>query len=71
MIQKSFLDVMTKEQLDDEFNRDVEGMVKHYHTGRVIYITAGISPDQAIDDLFDEMKQIWLRRLELETKGGE
>lgn len=71
MIQKDFLEAMTQEQLDAEFNQDVEVMLKQYNTDPAIYNMAGISPIQAIDNLFDEMKQIWLKRLALELKGGE
>lgn len=71
MIQKEILEAMTQEQLDAEFNRDVEVMMKQYDSDYVIYIITGISPTQVMDDLFNEMKQIWLKRLSLELKGGE
>lgn len=70
MIQKEFLEVMTKEQLNTEFNRDIEVMM-NYYANPVIFHLAGISPSNGIDDLFDEMKQIWLKHLELDLKGGE
>ncbi|MBO1304648.1 hypothetical protein JZO70_00635 [Enterococcus sp. 669A] len=71
MIQKEILEAMTQEQLDAEFNRDVEVMMKQYDSDYIIYITTGISPTQVMDNLFNEMKQIWLKRLSLELKGGE
>lgn len=70
MIQKEFLEAMTKEQLDAEFNRDIEVMM-NYYTNPLIFQLAGISPSNGIDDLFSEMKQIWLKRLALELEGGE
>lgn len=70
MIQKELLEVMTKEQLNTEFTRDIEVMM-NYYANPVIFLLSGISPSNGIDDLFDEMKQIWLKRLALELKGGE
>ncbi|MFS1019261.1 hypothetical protein ACFC9N_08150 [Enterococcus casseliflavus] len=71
MIQKEILEAMTQEQLDAEVDRDVEVMIKQYDTDYVIHIMAVISLAQAIDDLFNEMKQIWIKRLSLELIGGE
>gem|GEM_PF-6099496 len=71
MIQKEFLNTMTKAQLDAEFNRDAQVMLKQYNTDYTFYIMAGLPPTKAIDNLFEEMKQIWLKRLEQELKGGE
>lgn len=62
---------MSKEQLDKEFNNDVKMMLGYYNKKIIIYKIAGVNPEQAIDDLFTEMKQIWLQRLSLEVKGGK
>ncbi|HAP2799104.1 TPA: hypothetical protein ACWLUR_002498 [Enterococcus faecalis] len=69
MIQKEFLEIMIKEQLNTEFNRDIEVMM-NYYANPVIFHLAVIYPSNGIDDLFDEMKQIWLKRLALELKNG-
>lgn len=62
---------MTKEQLDDEFFKDVTVVVNHYKGGLLPSLIENIPPGEKIDILFCEMKQIWLRRMELEMKGSE
>lgn len=71
MIQKSFLEKMSKEQIDFEFQELANKMVSTYNNGILFFRIAGIPPEQAIGDLFDEMKQIWLQRLVLSMKEGE
>ncbi|EGO7681665.1 hypothetical protein [Enterococcus faecalis] len=70
MIQKEILQTMSKAQLNTEFTRDIEVML-NYYAKPILFQSAGISPSTGIDDLFAEMKQIWLKRLELDLKGGE
>lgn len=71
MIDEKFLKKMSREQLDQEFNNDIIVMKNYFSSKSVIFMIAGVNPEQAIDDLFGEMKQIWLQRLSLELKGGE
>lgn len=71
MIHNNYLDTMTKVQLDIAFQNLMNNMVNMYNGKLLLFRIAGIPPEEAIDDLFAEMKQIWLRRLTLEMKGGE
>lgn len=71
MIDNQILKRMTKVQLDEEFLNDMKSLKNIYNSNHVAFVLAGISPETAIDDLFREIKQIWLQRLTLELKGGE
>lgn len=71
MIDEKYLKKMSKEQLDQVFDNDVRVIQNYYNSGLIINKISGVTPEQAINDIFDEMKQIWVQSLSIEIKGGK
>ena len=56
MIENQVLSKMSKKELDQEFYRELESLENLYRSKPSVYSFAGINPEQAINDLFDELK---------------
>lgn len=65
MIEKSILERMTIADLSAMFEANKRSMNQMFNNS-FVFVVAGINPETAIDDLFDEMKQIWLKKIEIE-----
>ncbi|EAL4079000.1 hypothetical protein C3V08_08675 [Campylobacter jejuni] len=65
MIEKSMLEKMTIADLSAMFEENKRSMNQMFNNS-FVFVVAGINPETAIDDLFDEMKQIWLKKIEME-----
>lgn len=70
MIEKSEIEKMDIAGLTAMFSINKESMDKLFKDSAFIKIS-GLHPERVIDDLFNEMKQIWLKKIELEESVGK
>lgn len=65
MIEKSMLEKMTIADLSAMFEHNKRSMNEMFSNSDV-FLISGVNSETAIDDLFSEMKQIWLKKIEIE-----
>lgn len=65
MIEKSILEKMTIADLSAMFEDNKRSMNEMF-SNSYVFLIADVNPETAIDDLFSEMKQIWLKKIEIE-----
>lgn len=65
MIEKSILEKMTIADLSAMFEYNKRSMNQMF-SNSYLFLIAGINPEDGIDDLFSEMKQIWLKKIQIE-----
>lgn len=65
MIEKSMLEKMTIADLSAMFEDNKRSMNKMF-SNSYVFLISGVNSETAIDDLFSEMKQIWLKKIEIE-----
>lgn len=65
MIEKSMLEKMTIADLSAMFEDNKRSMNEMF-SNSYVFLISGVNPKTAIDDLFSEMKQIWLKKIEIE-----
>lgn len=68
MIEKKILEQMTIADLSAMFEKDTCSMNEMFNFP-ICFVVAGGKPEDRIDDLFSEMKQIWLKKIEIELRG--
>lgn len=66
MIEKSMLEKMTIADLSAMFEENKHSMEQMFSNKSSFFVAAGVNPETAIDELFFEMKQIWLKKIEME-----
>ncbi len=65
MIEKSMLEKMTIADLSAMFEDNKRSMNEMF-SNSYVFLISGVNSETAIDDLFSEMKQIWLKKIEIE-----
>lgn len=73
MIQQKNLKKMSVTQLNEMFQYLLDQTVTEYNLGILLHLSSGCPAEDAIYDLFFEMQQVWLQKLQTERtlKGGE